>query len=193
MRGLWKDPGGLAADYVNGRRKQYLNPARFCFVALGLWFVALKVLGVDVLDSLGVHASVDGAEAKAVAEQVREFVRRHLDWFLFLALPARSFFFARAFRTSGRSVPACLVLVLYVAGFGFLVGILLAGLEASGLQGAQGFRPLIGLLWSIRATRAFFGASWRAAILKTVLVSLLHMLSTVLLVALVAVPWVMLR
>ncbi len=190
MRGLWQKPGELALDYVGGRRKSYLHPARFCFISLALWMVALKLAGINVLEAAGLEFDAGGGDARETAAKIRAFLSRHFDWLIFLALPLRGYFFQRAFRRSKRTVGACLVPVLYVNGFGFLIGVLLVGVGAIVSEDALRIRPLISMIWTIRTMRAFFGVGWVEATLKSILVLAVHVLATVVSVGLLVLLWI---
>ena len=193
MRGLWRDPGGLSLDYVQGRRKSYLNPARFCFISLALWMLMLKFAGIDALEAVGVEFDASRSQAQEVAAQVRGFLTRHFDWLLFLALPLRGYFFQRAFRGSGHTVGACLVPVLFVNGFSFLVGVLLLGAGAALSVDAFKLRPFIAMVWTIRMAHDFFQVGWIEAICKSVLVTLFHAAATVVIVGALVFPWILLK
>jgi hypothetical protein len=93
MRGLWRNPGELALDYVHGRRKSYLHPARFCFISLALWMVALKFAGMNVLEAAGMEFDATSGDARETVAKIRAFLSRHFDWLIFLALPLRGYFF----------------------------------------------------------------------------------------------------
>ena len=193
MRGLWRNPGALALDYVRGRRKSYLHPARFCFISLALWLLALKLADMDVLSAAGIEFSAGEGERHAVIEDIKGFLTQHFDWLLFLFLPVRALFFRLAFRRSGHTVGACLVPVLFVNGFGSLVGVLLVGAGAFIAGDAFQLRPAIAMVWTIRATRDFFDVGWFEATFKSVLVVMAHVVAMIVIVALVAAPWIYLK
>ena len=95
-----------------------------------------------------------------------------------------------AFRHSGHTVGACLVPVLFVSGFGSLVGLVLVGVSAFIIEDAFQLRPVMAMLWTIRASRDFFDVGWIEATIKSMLVMLAHVVATVVIVALVAAPWI---
>ena len=49
--GLLRSPGHLVAEYVSGRRRRFINPARFCFLSLALWFLTNRLFQIDPLDA----------------------------------------------------------------------------------------------------------------------------------------------
>jgi hypothetical protein len=93
------------------------------------------------------------------------------------------------FRREERNVAECLVLVLYVAGFGYLAHALLAPLFALGFGWSGKVQMVVAVIWSIRGARGFFGVSWPSAIWRMLVVGVLHMLGTFLFFAAVAIPW----
>lgn len=191
MRGIWRDPGGLALDFVNGRRKSYLNPARFCFVSLALWMLVLKLFDFDVLNAAGVEFGSSDPGTEARVEQLRGFLSRNFDWLLFLALPLRAVALKIAFRRAEYTVAACLVQIFYVAGFSFLIGAILIAFDAAGLKGAFQLRPVVAFVWAVRSARSFFQVGWFQAGSKVFVVTLMHMLVTILAVGLFALPWLL--
>ena len=160
MRGLLCNPGGLALDYVRGRRRSYLHPARFCFISLALWLLVVRGTGMDVLSAVGIEFDVRSSESGAIVTDLKQFLSRHFDWLVFLFLPLRALFLRLAFRRSEYTVGACLVPVLFVNGFGSLVGLLLAMASTFIVDDAFKLRPAIAMLWMIRTTRDFFDVGW---------------------------------
>lgn len=196
LRELLRRPGLLVEDYVSGRRRRYVNPARFCLLSLGLWFVVAGLCGLDSLDVSGIQiTSSSGNESSArFVGRVREIVGEHLELLLFLALPLRAAFLQLLFRRSGRNLAESLVLVLYVAGFGYLIAALLTPVSV-GVGGGPFLvvlRGLIAIAWTVRIARGFYGKSWIDASWRVLVVAFLHMLGTVVLFASIVVPWTLL-
>jgi hypothetical protein len=199
VRGLVTAPSVVVADYVAGRRQTYVQPARFCLIALALWLLATRWLGLDAMAMAGIHinatgdlATAEAPRAELVALAVRGFLARHLDILLYLSLPIRAALVRFAFRTSGRNFAEDTVLVLYLAGFGYLVALATTPLVALGWSGAAALHPLLGLVWFVRAVRGFFEIGWWTAIWKALLVVFGHVAGTALLFGAIAVPWVLL-
>ncbi|MEM7311268.1 MAG: DUF3667 domain-containing protein [Planctomycetota bacterium] len=193
VRGLLRGPGRLVEEYAGGRRRRFVHPARFCLLSLTLWFVVTRVLFLDPMESSGIQISTTGAEGDAAdfAAGVRAFLTRHLDLMLFLALPLRAVLLRAFFRSSGRNVAEAMVLVLYVSGLGFLLGAVLAPVQALGWEAAGSLRPLLTVVWTYWAALQFFGHGRLATLWRTVCVVVLHAAVTVLLFLAVAVPWVL--
>ena len=113
FQGLVRSPGHLVAEYVSGRRRRFINPARFCFLSLALWFLTSRLLQIDPLDASGIKITgSSSARSAEIADGVRQFIGRHLDVLMFLSLPLRALLLRVFFRRTGRNVAECLVLVL---------------------------------------------------------------------------------
>ena len=194
FRGLVRAPGLLVADYISGRRRRYINPARFCFMCLALWFLVSNVLGVDLLVASGISiTNSSGGESELVVTKVREFIENNLNVLMFLSLPLRAVLFRAFFRKSGRNLAECLVLVLYVAGFGYFFGLLLVPLQKLDQEWVVPLRQLLTIVWSVWAARQFFELSLGATTWRVLSVLILHFLGTVIMFAAIALPWVLLR
>jgi len=193
LSGLVTAPGQLVDDYVSGKRRAYVNPARFCLLSLALWLLFARVLEVDLMDSLGINVTDKSEGGKSeISERIKNLIASNLDLFLYLTLPIQAFLYKAFFRKSGRNVAETLVLVLYIAGFGYLIGLALTPFAQVGLGWVVRFRALFALIWSIRAARTFFDGGWFSTIWRVLAVTVLHMLAIIITFIGVAVPWVVL-
>ena len=149
LSGLVKAPGALVSDYVSGKRRAYVNPARFCLLSLALWLLFARVLDVDLMKSLGINVT-DKSEGvtSETSERIKEIIRSNLDLFLYLTLPIQALLFKLFFRKSGRNIAEALVLVLYIAGFGYLIGLVLTPLSIVGPSWVIRLRTVLALIWS---------------------------------------------
>lgn len=193
VRGLFINPGQVAAQYVAGKRKSYVSPARLCLITLALWLLATRWIGVDPLEASGIRFDPTDADSRAalLADDVRKFLARHLDVLLYLALPLRAVLLKWFFRRSARNVAETFVLVLYVASLGFVISIFLTPLILVQPRLLMGARQLLTLLLSIYAARHFFEASWLGATWRVTVAALLHVIATALLFALIALPFLL--
>lgn len=194
LRMLVLDPARLVEDYADGRRQRYLNPARFCLIALALWLLVTTWFGLDAMGQAGITFNTTGEEsarADQVAHQVRGLIARHLELLLYLALPLRAALVHLFFRRSGRNYAENLALVFYMAGFGY--GLALLFVPFAAWNGANALRLVISVTWLVRALRGFHGRGWFATSWRTVLVLFLHIVLTGLLFAAIVVPWVLAR
>lgn len=191
LRGLALRPGHVAREYVEGRRKRYVGPAKLCLYTLALWLLAARWLEVDVLAASGlrVETSGEGGRANELARELREFFGGHLDLLLYLALPLRAWLVTLAFRGRGRNLAECFVLVFYAASASFLLGLVLTPLMAFDSERWMRARQALSFVWAVWAARQFFGVSWGSAFARTTLVTVLHVLGTGLFFALLALPF----
>jgi hypothetical protein len=183
LRGLAVDPGGLAADYVAGRRRRFVQPARFCLLALALWFLFARSLGFDPMELAGFKfepGEGTGEEAARIL-RVREFLARNFEVLLYLSLPLRAALLRWFFPRSGRNLAECVVLVLYLAGFGYLLGFVASPILVVDERAGLLVQNLASLTWSVRAARTFFGAGWWAAGWRSLVAAVVHVLGTALL------------
>jgi len=197
LRGLCLAPGGMVADYVDGRRRRYVNPARFCLLALALWFLSMQLSGLEALEASGINitsqSSAPGSPRSEFVSELRAFLGSNLQLLLYLTLPVKALFLRLAFRRSGRNLAENMALVLYLAGFGYALGVFTTPLLALGVPGARLVQMAIQALWFVRAVRVFHGRSWVASMLLGLLVGFSHMLATVVIFGAISVPVVLWR
>ncbi len=194
LRGLAVAPGSVALDYVRGKRKSYVAPARLCLITLALWLLATRWLGIDPLATSGLELKTVGDapdESTRVAAELREFLTRHLDLLLYLSLPLRALVLKQLFRRKPFNVAECFVLVLYIASFGFLVAIALSPLMALEPRLWMALRQALAFAWSVWAARTFFEVGWGSALWRMAVATLLHMIGTGLIMLAVALPFVL--
>jgi hypothetical protein len=108
----------VAADYVSGMRRRYVNPLKFCF-ACG----ALAAINVQLLVMLG-----EGSATRVAAPELSDDVRTVMAWFArwfhivyFLSLPLLAVMLRIVNRKGGRTMLESLVLCLFVYGQVFLL------------------------------------------------------------------------
>ncbi len=195
LLGLARSPADVVSEYVDGRRRRYVNPARFCLLSLGLWFLAIRLLGLDAMRLSGIEVQPGSApsRANAVAAELQAFLTGNLELLLYLTLPLLALILRALFRGSQRNLAECLVLVLFLSGFRFLATAAVAPLEASTGFAINAARLVFGPVWLVRAAHGFFGTTWLGATWRIVLGLGLFMLATLCCFAAVALPWVLLR
>ena len=189
LRGMARAPGTTAAEFVDGRRRRYVNPARFALISLALWFLLTKLFGLDVMDVSGIRITNSSGNVQGLVDEIRGFLARNLQLLLYLALPLRAFILRFMFKGSGRNLAECLVLVLFVAGFTYLLRTVTTPLFAFGCDWIAKVNMLIALVWSILGAHGFFGRSWFQTIWRVLCVTFLHTVGTLIFFACVAVPW----
>jgi len=192
LRGLAHDPALVVEDYAAGRRRRYVPPARLCLLALAGWLLVARMVDQDPLKMSGFGFGASNESAGESVERIRGFLLKYLEVLLYLALPLRALLLQLFFRRSGRNLAECLVLVLYVAGFSYLLGIAAAPLQAFGVPGLGPVRVGISFLWTLRTAHGFFRRGWLDCLWRAALVGILHTLATGLLFALIVLVWLLL-
>ncbi|QDU67210.1 DUF3667 domain-containing protein [Engelhardtia mirabilis] len=187
VRGLLRDPGGLVLDFLRGRRVRYVRPARFALMCLALWLVLGRLLDFDPMESSGITIGA----TNEVAVELRAFLTRHLDLFLYLSLPLRALILKQMFRRQGLDLAEELVLVLYLEGLKFLIAVATFPLVLMGVEGMLPLQRLVALVWFIWAVRRVHAVGWWTAIWRGTLVAFLHAVGTFVLMTAVALPWVL--
>ena len=94
------------------------------------------------------------------------------------------------FRRSPRNVAGNLVLVLYLAGFDYVLAPTSTPFLHLGWMFVGKLRALVAVAWFVRALRAFHGRSWFATIWRALVALVLHVVGMVLLIMVIAIPWV---
>ncbi|MDF1729599.1 MAG: hypothetical protein P1U53_17810, partial [Sulfitobacter sp.] len=87
----------------------------------------------------------------------------------------------------------CLVLVLYLVGFRYLASTLVLPLQMVLESSTAIARLVFGIAWFTWAARDFFGVGWWSAAWRVIVAFIVHMLSTVIFFASIALPWVLLN
>jgi hypothetical protein len=188
-------PATLVHEYVGGRRRTYVNPARFCLLSLALWFFVMHVAGVDPIEwsGISVTASSSGTDDPGLVQDMRAVLSRNLELLQYLALPVLGLLLRWLFRKRGRNFAECLVLVLYVAGLRYLFMTLLIPIELAVDRPQTELRAVAGFAWFTWTARGFFGASTWSAAWRMLLALTLHKVATILLCASIVIPYVLLR
>ncbi len=197
LRGLVRDPGGLGREYIGGRRRRFVNPARFCLLSLALWFFVGRLFGFDALEATGMNVSSNTGDAET-KRRIADFtfqLAKYLDLLMYLSLPVFAVFLRLASRRTGRNLAEVLVLVLYVEGVHFLIAVVLLpvqfavhGTSLSALP--QVIRFAVYTAFALRAIRGFFGFTWRGAAWRFAVCKAGHVLVLVLALITLLIAWI---
>ena len=190
--GLFKNPGRLVANYVKGRRRYYVNPARFCLLTSAFWYLAMQLADLDTMAASGISITGSSSDAAAdLAGRIRDFIGRNLELMQYLSLPLLAGALRLTFRKAGRNLAECLVFVMFLYGFRFLMSLVAVPFAFLHPEAIQWRRYVFGLGWTIWAAKTFFGVGVWSTLWRTTTAMFLHFFGTILLFALIAVPWVM--
>jgi len=96
-------PGGIAREYVEGRRRRYYGPFATLAVLVGLTALALNLSGFQVL-------------AQEVSTAPAAVLQRHFNLVLLVQLPLLGVVCALLFRDARLTLPEHMVLVAYALG-----------------------------------------------------------------------------
>lgn len=155
IKSLLVQPGRVARDYVEGRRKAWFNPFTFLIV----------VVGVATLAMAG-----SGFVQFSTRDPVSGFLQRHLNVLIFLQVPLLAGFARLLFRHSGLRFAEELVLVAYASGlrsvvFTVVVAPLWLLVQGLGLPlayvTALGLYLLVWVLYFGWACAQFHDPNWR--------------------------------
>ncbi len=195
MRGLLTAPGQMVVEYVEGKRRRYVNPAKFCLLSSALWYLAMNLGGLDALSASGIRmtATLASEEDKALTAALSAFIGRNLELLQYLSLPLLATYLRFTFRRAGRNFAECLVFVLYLFGLRYLASIPAIPFGAVWPDAPASFRVLFGTIWMTWAASRFFGTTLWGSLWRVMISFVLHLLSTLVLFGLVAIPWFLLR
>ncbi len=81
-------------------------------------------------------------------------------------------------------------MVLYVAGVGYLLGVLTAPFVAIGWRWMNGVRILVSFAWFVRAAGSFFGRSLWPTLWRSMVLAVLNILVSTVFFLVIALFWV---
>lgn len=167
-------PGEVALTFVEGRRRTYVHPVAFLFVAYGVYAVVFGLIETQLMDAMtasmpAANPALSAAENEAAAAFGLAFMRFAVTYAAYLSvltvLP-----FGLLLRTllpaSGRTVAECAVFALTVeAGVALVLGLVLNPLSA--WTGSFGIAFLAYVLYFVLTgigTPVFFGRQPQALV-----------------------------
>lgn len=106
IRHLLLNPGKVAAEYVEGKRKKYFNP--FAFLVLVVGIASLILISSGFTNFAG--------NPRMQGNPVSAFFNKHINLIIFLNVPLLGMFSSLFFRKSGRNFAENLVLAAYTSG-----------------------------------------------------------------------------
>lgn len=106
VRALATQPGKVAREYIDGRRKLYFNPFTFLIIVVGVAVVFMTVTKFDL--------ATFGAGVK---NPISAFLQRNINLIILAQVPLLAFFGAMLFRADKLNFAEHLVLTTYTSGF----------------------------------------------------------------------------
>lgn len=158
--GLWVDPGNLCRDYVEGKRKRFLNPFTYLLIAITVQIVFAKVISFFAWDAKEASDSPIPEDA--------------ITWVLLLAAVPLAMGCTIAFRSSGRNLAENYVLALFITAQFVWIEILFLPFPTTTLldiiQGVAYFTSWLAILtW---AGARFYSMHWLSVFWRMAVVNL---------------------
>jgi hypothetical protein len=147
-------PGGIAREYVEGRRRRYYGPFATLAVLVGFVALALRLSGFQVLTQ-------DVSTPAAILQQ-------HFDLVLLAQLPLLGIVCALMFRGAGLTLPEHMVLVAYTLSVRAVALIVIVPIALLGSTTTPTFWQNAGFwaAWYVyfgwAASQFYAGARWRS-------------------------------
>ncbi|WP_321346991.1 DUF3667 domain-containing protein [uncultured Draconibacterium sp.] len=129
---LFRNPGKVIDDYLNGRTKPYLNPLNYILIIAGIYaFLALSLnifeTGAQATyDILGVDEQTYSPQATEVQAQWTEMIKRYMNFVPIIMLPFASLASKWYFRKKKLYYGEHLILITYVLAQSILISVVLA-------------------------------------------------------------------
>ncbi len=165
----WR-PGWVAAQYVEGRRRTFTNPLKYCLLLTAISLIALQIWPAPEIDPE--TATVDGEPDEFLAawfqalNEMQEWVTRYAAIITLLLLPLLTALSRLFFLRSGRNFAEHYVLGLYIHGQWYLLTLLLLPLITNEIVWAAILGQLVIIpLYGLAAIHFFPGRTWIKAVL----------------------------
>ena len=185
---LWRNPGRVAREYVDGRRVTYVQPFRYCLTAVALMMLVYAIVGRDPKTFLyETDVTFTPAMLKFQAETMA-FVLRHLNVVIFAALPLQALVLKGLFRRSRFNYAEVLSFTLYVMGQSFLISAVLAAVYISVSELQFFLRLGVQLIYLVYASIGFFDEHRVLTVFKCLMATFLNMVIVAILVIILLTP-----
>ncbi len=186
VKSLTVNPGRTCLDFVAGRRASYVPPLRYFLVIVAASILINLLTGFDPA-AITATESLTQKQA-AVTALVGAFAVRHLDLAMLLAVPVFVLVVKLLFGGSRFNYAEVGVLVLYVLGHSFLLGLLLTPFRWLAPAVAIAGRVLLQASLLAWAASVFFEAKVWVSVAKSIVAVAVLMLLISLSVIILALP-----
>jgi hypothetical protein len=162
-------PGGIAREYVEGRRRRYYGPFATLAVLVGLVALALNLSGFQVL-------------SQEVSTAPATVLQQHFNWVLLVQLPLLGIACALLFRDARLTLPEHMVLVAYTLGMRAVVITVIVPVALLSSTSAPTFwqNSAFWAVWYVyfgwAASQFYAGARWRSWLRGMVVAAIGHAL-----------------
>ncbi len=184
LKALLLRPGSLSREWEAGRRARWTHPLRL-YLLSSFVFVAMTLITSDTsvvqVSTTSEAVAVAGQEVAADLQQDRlvEAVRANYAYLMFVLVPLFALWLKLLFRSSGVVYVGHLVHALHIhAAFFLLAGISVPMEDLPNPWDYVAQTPFVVwmLLYPIPSTKYAYGVSWLGAVIKTSVVSTVHLL-----------------
>lgn len=148
---LFKRPGGVAKDYIAGKRKSYFNPTQYLLIMVAIaTFLTINFhLMGDTLSTVSPEDYKLLSESQVKDLQFIKFIYKYFNLILLLGVPLMALFTWLFFRSSGYNFAEILTVMCFIGGQRTLIFIFLTPLLYFFLSYWYIFIGLYYLLWII--------------------------------------------
>lgn len=187
-------PGIVALDYVEGKRRRYFNIFQYLVIVVGL--VTFLVNKTNYMESMS--RSMGGADASAAlndfVKQMNGYIQRYFNLISFAFIPALSFFAWLFFKRKGYNYAEVSVLQTCLQAqsntLSLFIFLPLLFLTPNSLHGVINLTStVVVLVVHALGYRQFFKISWVRSVLASFLIYICFTILTAILVFLAAVIW----
>lgn len=187
-------PGDACREFVDGHRRKYTNPVKYCVLAAAIYALVLVVFNVDLALKVSLQGSESAQELGAVIQaRGNEFLQTQMNWLVLAAVPGFALVMRVVFRKSELNYVENLVLMLYVIAQTTLLSAVLApfGGETNPTLKIGGM--LVGVVYVVWASYRFFrlplwATLWRSLVAHLLFLVVNALVATVAVGAFVALP-----
>jgi hypothetical protein len=180
--GLTRNPGRVAAEYVEGKRVRYVHPLRYYIMVLAFSALVVTLLGADPLDEtqamFDTTLSFDPDASEEHMSRTRDFLGGVLANAMIATLPALAGVLFLFFRRANRTFAECNVLAIYAAAQAQLLGMVAFLFSPLAPEPVDGVRKLIAVVWFSWSAVVFFGAPRVTGVLRVVAALFLYLVAS---------------
>ncbi len=165
----WR-PGWVATSYVEGRRRDFTNPLKYCLLITAISVIVLQIWSLPEIDAEVLMENGEPDEFQAAwfdaMDLVQDWSTRYAAIVTLLLLPVLAGLSRLAFLRSGRNFAEHCVLGLYIHGQWYLITLLITPFILAGAGWALlASQLLVIVLYAFGAIQFFPGRKWINAVL----------------------------
>lgn len=170
--GLFKNPGQVSLEYVQGKRARYLSPVRYFLIIIALFVLGHWLLNEPLIPLMDMTKI--SADEVAYIKQINLAMTKYVNFILLMALPIFTWLMKLLFRKSGFNFAEVSCFAFYVVSQLLILGLLISPLKSLHAEFYLVLRMMVHVVFFTWATKVFFAKSWLHALLKSVLATILY-------------------